>query len=74
MAVQANAVLYGIGSGLETRPNFLKQQHWRLVSSIAKEKPEEVCSYLRFRYDMCTMLQVQNCKKQSSCREKSMSM
>jgi hypothetical protein len=42
MSMQAHVVLYGIGSGLETRPNFLKKEHWRLITNMAKGKPEEV--------------------------------
>lgn len=46
MEMQAHAVLYGIGSGLESRPNFLEKEHWRLVANVAKDKPQAVCPLL----------------------------
>lgn len=72
MTMQAQAVLYGIGSGLETRPNYLEQQHWRLIANIAKGKPEEVCLRMHISYDMHTMIQVQVFDTESFCRERSL--
>lgn len=43
MDMQVHAMLYGIGTGQETRPNFLHPHNWRMRGDIGQEQPANVC-------------------------------